>query len=314
MKLANEKPIYAIKNGVTVSIKDVTSGLECGCFCPACLSPLIAKKGEVRAHHFAHHKNKDCGYDYLGSLYLLAEKILKNIKSIYIPDINIYDNGRFVRNLKKGCQLAVDKVERKDGKKTELIVYYNRIPLQIKLLKSTRTISSLKKKMAEIKQAMIAIDISEIDEWESEVQLKNLLTNSTDKKIWIYSPKAAKEEEKLALAKKQDLIIKENEHKVSDAKERLYCASFIEQQKILQNSEDANKLFPKSPDKLKNRLIGERAREIMNWRREHGKSPEERDPRVTLKDATEEYNTGLTTWAKEARARVEDQLGKVNLK
>ena len=29
-------------------------------FCPGCLQPVIAKCGEQRIHHWAHHNNKNC--------------------------------------------------------------------------------------------------------------------------------------------------------------------------------------------------------------------------------------------------------------
>ncbi|MGN5043167.1 competence protein CoiA family protein [Aeromonas sp. 3P] len=37
-----------------VSIEDVPSGKACGCTCIDCNEPLVAKKGEVNRHHFAH--------------------------------------------------------------------------------------------------------------------------------------------------------------------------------------------------------------------------------------------------------------------
>lgn len=45
---------YGLKDGNLVHISEVSGGLSCGCRCPACASPLIAKKGNVRIHHFAH--------------------------------------------------------------------------------------------------------------------------------------------------------------------------------------------------------------------------------------------------------------------
>lgn len=36
--------VYAIKDGAGISIEDVDSGLKCGCVCPACGEPLVAKK------------------------------------------------------------------------------------------------------------------------------------------------------------------------------------------------------------------------------------------------------------------------------
>jgi len=46
---------FGMKNGHIVSISDVEKGLACNCECIGCGSPLIARKGEIKAHHFAHH-------------------------------------------------------------------------------------------------------------------------------------------------------------------------------------------------------------------------------------------------------------------
>lgn len=50
-------------------VADVPRGLECGCFCADCKGPLVAKKGEIRAHHFAHHDRRECRHALESSLY-----------------------------------------------------------------------------------------------------------------------------------------------------------------------------------------------------------------------------------------------------
>lgn len=47
---------FALKEGRVLAPEDVESGLGCGCVCPGCGAPLMAKKGSERAWHFAHHK------------------------------------------------------------------------------------------------------------------------------------------------------------------------------------------------------------------------------------------------------------------
>ena len=42
-------------DGRLLHIDDVPSGLACDCICPGCSRPLVAKKGRLQAHHFAHH-------------------------------------------------------------------------------------------------------------------------------------------------------------------------------------------------------------------------------------------------------------------
>lgn len=46
---------YGLKNDNVVYIDDVLRGLECEAKCLSCGGALIAKKGDVKVHHFAHH-------------------------------------------------------------------------------------------------------------------------------------------------------------------------------------------------------------------------------------------------------------------
>lgn len=52
-KHASHMLIYAVdSNGFLVNVDDVRTGNECGCFCPACKEPLMAKnQGQKRIHH-----------------------------------------------------------------------------------------------------------------------------------------------------------------------------------------------------------------------------------------------------------------------
>lgn len=42
---AKHNLIYGVRDGKTISIEEVESGLNCGCVCPACGEVLVAKKG-----------------------------------------------------------------------------------------------------------------------------------------------------------------------------------------------------------------------------------------------------------------------------
>ena len=56
--------ITALKDGAITHVKDVDSGLKCGCVCPACGEPLVARKGTKIMHHFAHKAGHNCEYGY----------------------------------------------------------------------------------------------------------------------------------------------------------------------------------------------------------------------------------------------------------
>ena len=71
---------YAITNdGRFVNVDDVKTGQDCGCICPGCKEPLVAKnKGMVRVHHFAHESGTECELAYESMLHLLAKERVQN--------------------------------------------------------------------------------------------------------------------------------------------------------------------------------------------------------------------------------------------
>jgi hypothetical protein len=50
-------------------VSTVARGLQCGCYCADCKGPLVAKKGEIKAHHFAHHDRRECRHALEASLF-----------------------------------------------------------------------------------------------------------------------------------------------------------------------------------------------------------------------------------------------------
>ncbi len=53
-------PFAKRADGRIAHVSDVARGLACGCYCLHCDGHMIARQGQVMAHHFAHH-GPDCG-------------------------------------------------------------------------------------------------------------------------------------------------------------------------------------------------------------------------------------------------------------
>lgn len=89
--------IYGLKNGELIHINDVTQGLECGCICPNCEANLIAKKGNVNEHHFA-HESKECDISIAQEtvLHIMAKEILSEAKTIKLPKVILEDGFAFL--------------------------------------------------------------------------------------------------------------------------------------------------------------------------------------------------------------------------
>jgi hypothetical protein len=86
---------FGLKKERLVEVDDVPSGLRCDCVCPGCKRDLIARKGEVNAHHFAHAHGKDsdlCEYGAETAIHLMAKQILCEEKRIFAPETLVERN------------------------------------------------------------------------------------------------------------------------------------------------------------------------------------------------------------------------------
>ena len=74
---------HGLKEGELVSIADVERGLKCNCTCTKCGEPLVAKKGEVKDHHFAHSVDSDCTGETLK--HYMAKQEIAEKKYLHLP-------------------------------------------------------------------------------------------------------------------------------------------------------------------------------------------------------------------------------------
>jgi len=65
---------YAEKDGFLRHVSQVEKGLACGCVCPVCRTPVVARKGPRMRHHFAHYPGAECNAETV--LHYLAKRLL----------------------------------------------------------------------------------------------------------------------------------------------------------------------------------------------------------------------------------------------
>lgn len=85
----DKRPGWGVResDGLLVHVNDVPNGRECGCHCPVCKSPFIARQGKVRTWHFAHATKVNCDGAGETALHQAAKQILKDsLGRVFIPD------------------------------------------------------------------------------------------------------------------------------------------------------------------------------------------------------------------------------------
>lgn len=78
-------------------VGDVPRGAACGCFCPVCSSPLVAKQGGVKEWHFAHEGQQErveCAAGAANMMRRIAYETLKDRTNWQPPPISIRVRSR----------------------------------------------------------------------------------------------------------------------------------------------------------------------------------------------------------------------------
>lgn len=82
-----------IASGRLISITEAERGAACGCVCPGCGTPLIAKKGTELAHHFAHEADADCAGAVESELHKLGKQTIADTGQVWYPEIIARSRG-----------------------------------------------------------------------------------------------------------------------------------------------------------------------------------------------------------------------------
>lgn len=210
---------YHIETERYVDVRDVPSGKECGCKCPGCDLPLIARHCMVgRVDHFAHNTRgqdkrvyEECTFSYWVSVAAMARQIFLESGSfdVAMPDYvypppspwSSYPDHDYVCS--KACTITLDKIEVNKnlfGETFDVTGEFKGVPIGIKLVhpekKGVPDFSDWS--VNDRKAVAIAIDISYARSGfqHSKIPLKDVLadsiSNDLDCKRWLYHRRMAR--------------------------------------------------------------------------------------------------------------------------
>ena len=98
---------YGLRDERIVHIREVPSGLACDCVCPHCRVRLVARRGEIKAPHFAHYHSEECKHARETALHILAKEILEAELNLSLPEWCV-TNGFRKKILQPGVSYAFD--------------------------------------------------------------------------------------------------------------------------------------------------------------------------------------------------------------
>jgi hypothetical protein len=90
----------------------VPNGKACGCICPACKRPLIARQGAATPH-FAHAPGEDCARGFETAVHLAAKQIIAERKEVRLPIVEYQSTLQYAPSKVHTAErlLRLDEVE-----------------------------------------------------------------------------------------------------------------------------------------------------------------------------------------------------------
>jgi len=82
-----------VSDGEFMDVHDVPRGAKCGCICPSCKTPLIARQGNEKEWHFAHASRSvyektenECEFSFYVSVRMMARQIIGDELQLHLPE------------------------------------------------------------------------------------------------------------------------------------------------------------------------------------------------------------------------------------
>ena len=196
---------YGMRHGQLLSIAEVQRGLSCGCTCVSCGKALIAKKGIVRRHHFAHYEATSCSGAAESALHLLAKELISRFDEIDLP---VYQFRR-TRSIKGGGAVKCDErivkggrvgiqrawIERNEGDViADIVIESNGKPLIIEVAVTHKVARDKLRKLRQRNIPAIEIRLHPEDSFLSREDLLSKLQQDLKIKHWLFHPKQREHE------------------------------------------------------------------------------------------------------------------------
>jgi len=202
---------HGLRDGELIHVSQVPSGLACACHCPACKAPLVARKGKIVAHHFAHYRSDPCKDAVETALHLAAKDILREAGHIQLPALHITFNS-----YKKDVALAPAKtyvldnvrLEQRSGQIVpDVIATVGGHDLLIEIFVTHRVDDEKRRLIREMGVSAMEIDLSTAPRELSESDLMQWVVSRTDNKHWLHSVRVEREKARmLAVARRMPTI------------------------------------------------------------------------------------------------------------
>jgi hypothetical protein len=232
-----------------VDVYAVKRGRECGCICPSCRTPLIARQGEEKVWHFAHASRQvydrtaqECDFSFYVSVRLMARQLIGSRLTLTLPDYRAKVE-QYVEDLRqtRTFDYLVTEARSVELEHVEVETSFVDVAVDVKgkvgdfdfvvyLVHPGRAVPTELESLDGAKAGVIAIDLQGMAGALARVKeaggtysqaLSEFLEKNVASKRWVYHPRNAmmRQKAKAQLAKSIAREVDEVRHRLSIGKE-----------------------------------------------------------------------------------------------
>lgn len=181
-------------NGTILHISEVYSGLACNCTCPGCKAPLVARKGDLKDHHFGHYGTAEtpaCQTGAETALHKFAKECLARRLELFLPAIE-RQVGIAARAKYLGGMFRFDAAlleHRLANIVPDVIVHKGERDLFVEFRVSHPCDTAKIAKIAALNVAAVEIDLSYLPRDVTRPSLEEAIITQAPRR-WLYNPKS----------------------------------------------------------------------------------------------------------------------------
>jgi hypothetical protein len=181
---------------------------------PACGEELIAKKGNRMIHHFAHKTTIECEFGYQTSLHLAAKKIISENPEITIPALYLDFPGVYKKELidaERIVKVTDVILEKKiDNIIPDILLITDKGKIIVEIFVTHEIDEEKLDKIKYLDIPTIEINLSGFDRNITEEDLKEILINGNQNKVWIHNGKRREVYERFVAQAEYKKVINRN--------------------------------------------------------------------------------------------------------
>lgn len=204
--ISHSELVYGLQNGKLVAVDDVEQGLACNCTCPGCGAQLIARKGTLRAFHFAHYNSPECSHAAESALHIRAKEVVKNADKLSLPAVEVkllneeHPSAAHFMDLIPSATIELSSVtleQRLSGYQPDAtVITSDGEILDVEIFVSHKVCEQKQSRVESLQRTMLEIDLSKVSPTCTDAELNQLVVWSSPRHF-VYLPELIHRQQEL---------------------------------------------------------------------------------------------------------------------